>query len=487
MKIKWNNKYVHWGLTALLVICGAILFYYLVFHTTNIKLAVNMLLRVLAPVYWGFILAYLLTPVLNFIEYRFLYPLIEKISKKKIAKPSGIVRALSIILTVLLFCLLLYALISMFLSQIIPSVQSIITNFDTYVNNMTKWINTLLDDNPDIKDYVVTMLDRYSNEMESFLNGTVLPKSSELLKTVSLSVIAFLKFLWNFIIGIIISIYLLASKESFASQVKKITYALWEKDSANLIINNVRFAHNTFIGFISGKVLDSIIMGLLCFIGTTLLQTPYATLVSVIVGVTNVIPFIGPLLGMIPSAVLVFVVDPAHPLNCVYFLIFVIVLQQIDGNIIGPKILGDSTGLSGFWVIFAITLFGGLWGLFGMIVGVPLFAVIYAAIKSFVNTSLMKKRMPTVTDSYAHVECIDEQGMHIYEGSIRKNAKAAQKRKKGSDKPSDASVERYHSGMNFICSNDEWVYRYKGDGPLAKETLQTVEETDEETEKEAAD
>ena len=168
--------------------------------------------------------------------------------------------------------------------------------------------------------------------------------------TVSLSVINILKSLWDFIIGFVISIYVLASKEKFAGQAKKMAYAFFEQKTANRLIKSFRFTHSTFIGFIGGKIVDSFIIGCLCFIGTTLLQTPYAALVSVIVGVTNIIPFFGPYLGAIPSAILILVVDPMHPLNCVYFVLFILVLQQFDGNILGPKILGNSTGLSAFCV-----------------------------------------------------------------------------------------------------------------------------------------
>ncbi len=158
--------------------------------------------------------------------------------------------------------------------------------------------------------------------------------------------------------------------------------------------------------------MDSIIIGILCFIGTSILKTPYAALVSVIIGFTNIIPFFGPFLGAVPSALLIFVVDPLHPLNCLYFIIFILVLQQIDGNIIGPKILGSSTGLTGFWVIFAITLFGGLFGVLGMIIGVPIMAVIYAGVRVAVNNALGRKKMPTESGKYERLEYVDENGFH---------------------------------------------------------------------------
>ena len=229
----------------------------------------------------------------------------------------------------------------------------------------------------------------------------VLPSVQEIISEVSTSLIGsvvdLLVWLFNFIIGIIISIYLLSSKELFCAQAKKITYALLREERANNLINNMRFANKTFGGFLIGKILDSFIIGILCFIGTSVLKIPYALLISVIVGVTNIIPFFGPYLGAIPCALILIMINP---IKCVVFLIFVLVLQQFDGNVLGPKILGNSTGLSSFWVIFSITVFGGLFGVLGMFVGVPVFAVIYAAIKTFVSQRLVKKNLPADTNYY---------------------------------------------------------------------------------------
>ncbi len=393
MKIKWNHRCVRWGLTALAVIVCSMMLYFLLFHSANIRAAFQTIIGIMMPVVFGFILAYLLSPVLNSIERWILYPLRKRLKLKERPKTRQRTRGLSILITACFIYLVIHTLIGMLVSQIVPSIESIILNFDTYMNNFTGWLNQLLANNPDLKDYVVNLVDRYSVELETFLNETVLVKSSELIRTVSLSVLGFLKGLWDLIIGFIISIYILGSKEKFAIQAKKLVYACFDSDSGNVIINNFRFAHNTFIGFISGNILDSLIVGLICFVGTTIMQTPYAALVSVIVGVTNVIPFFGPFLGAVPSAVLILVVDPMHPLNCVYFVMFILLLQQIDGNLISPKILGGSTGLSGFWVIFSITLFGGLFGILGMVIGVPIFAIIYAAIKSKVNSTLIKKNI----------------------------------------------------------------------------------------------
>lgn len=449
MKIKWKNTYVRMGVTALLVVCGGILFYYLLFHGSNIKTAINTLNGVLMPVMFGIILAYLLTPVLNSIEQRILLPLYGLRAKQVTAKARRLLRGGSILITLCLICFIIQLLFRMLLSQIVPSIQNIVSNFDSYVNNFTTWLNRLLENNPSIQQYVAELIDRYSGELENFLNNTVLRKSSELLMTVSLSVINFLKVLWNFILGLIISIYILASKETFATQAKKLTYAVFERDGANVLINNVRFAHKTFSGFISGKILDSLIIGVLCFVGTSLLHTPYAMLVSVIIGVTNIIPFFGPFLGGIPSVVLVFVVNPTQPMDAVYFALFVLFLQQLDGNLIGPKILGNSTGLASFWVIFSITFFGGFFGVFGMIVGVPLFAVIYAAIRSNVNEALLKKKMPLSTESYSDIEYITDDG-------IQPRKEKPARRRRGQEADPDQELR---SGQRFISDTEEWRYR----------------------------
>ena len=411
MKFKLNNKYFRRGLTAFLVIAAGIVFYYLMFHSSNIKSNVGRIVDILMPVVCGLATAYLLTPVLNFVEKKLLIPLCGLCNIKETKKRDSIVRGIGILITAFLFVELIYLLIAMLVSQIVPSVQNIISNYDSYILNFTKWLNQTLEDNPDINDYIVKTIDKYSGELEKWITE-LLPNTALLIKTVSLSVISVIRGLWDFIIGFVISIYVLASKEKFAGQAKKMAYAIFERDTANLVIRNFRFTHNTFIGFLGGKIIDSIIIGILCFAGTSIMRTPYAVLVSVVIGVTNVIPFFGPYLGAIPSVILIFIVDPAHPLNCVYFAIFILALQQFDGNILGPKILGSSTGLTGFWVIFAITFFGGLFGVIGMIIGVPIFAVIYAAAKSIINTQLQKKSMPTETKSYENLDYIDETGFH---------------------------------------------------------------------------
>ena len=348
MKFRIDKKYIRWGVTAFLVIAGSIFFYYLLFHRANISAGFRTFLGVTMPILDGLLMAYILTPMLNGLEKKLILPICLKysvnIEEKKNRKR---IRAISILLTIIIVTAALYCFFATVIPQLVRSIQSIILQFPIYINNLMVWTTNLLTNNPEIESIVMELFDKYSVELSDFLNLSVLPKMNELIRDVSLSFISFLKTLWNLIIGFIISIYILGSKELFAGQAKKMVYAIFETDTANAVISDVRFTHKTFIGFIVGKVIDSIIIGIICFAGTSIMGTPYAILVSVIVGITNIIPFFGPYLGAIPSALLILMVNP---MQCLYFIIFILILQQFDGNILGPKILGDSTGLSGYSV-----------------------------------------------------------------------------------------------------------------------------------------
>ena len=405
MKFKFNKKYLYWGITAFLVIACSILFYYVLFHRSSFTGGIGKIIQISMPIIDGFVLAYLITPILNKVEKCIIKPIYIKADIPMTSKNKQRMRAISILLTIVLILIVFYEFFGLIIPEVIRSVQSIIFQMPVYVNNLTNWALGLIKDNPDLEIAVNQLINQYSAKIMDYVNTNLLPHINELIKTLSLSVLGVFKAFWNFIIGFILSIYVLGSKEKFAGQAKKIAYALFDRKGGNELISNFRFIHSTFIGFIGGKIVDSIIIGIICFICTNIIGTPYAILVSVIVGVTNVIPFFGPWIGGIPSALLVLMVDP---LQALYFVILILVIQQFDGNILGPKILGDSTGLSGFWVIFAITIFSGLFGVLGMIVGVPIFAVIYAAIKSVVNRLLRKKDLPTDIPPYMTVGQIDE-------------------------------------------------------------------------------
>ncbi len=405
MKFKFEKKYLCWGLTAFLVIVASILFYYVLFHRSNLSNGIAKFIGISMPIIDGFVLAYLMTPVLNKIEKCIIKPLYKKANVPMTAKNKRRMRGLSILVTIVLILIILYEFFGLIIPEVIRSIQSIIFQFPIYVNNLNTWALGLMKNNPDLEKVLNGLIDQYSSKLLDYLNSNLLPHMNDLFKTLSLRVINVFKALWNFVIGFIISIYILGSKEKFAGQAKKIVYALFDRKAGNEVITNFRFIHSTFIGFIGGKIVDSIIIGVICFVCTSIIGTPYAILVSVIIGVTNVIPFFGPWIGGVPSALLVLMVDPIQAL---YFIILILIIQQFDGNILGPKILGDSTGLSGFWVIFAITIFGGMFGVLGMVVGVPIFAVFYAGVSAMVNRMLRKKDLPTETRPYLLVGSIED-------------------------------------------------------------------------------
>lgn len=404
MRFQIDKKYIRIGITAFAVIAASICFYYLIFHGDRFSNQINAFFTVISPVMYGIIIAYLLTPLVNGLETYLLKPILQRL-KQTSKRAQKYMRGVSIIMTLVIVGMLIYAFFSILIPNIVTSVKTISVQFPTYIENLTNWSTRFLADNPDIEVMVVRFLDTYSEEFYDYLNNTIVPQMETIIKQVSLSMISLLKILWNFIIGFVISIYVMYSKETFAGQAKKIVYSIFRTTTANQFIKDVRFASDTFIGFISGKIIDSFIIGCICFVGTSVLKMPYALLVSVIVGVTNIIPFFGPYLGAIPSAVLILMVSPV---KCAYFIIFIIILQQIDGNLIGPKILGGSTGLSGFWVIFSITVFGGIMGIPGMIIGVPFFAVLYAFIRRHTNKMLEKRGLPTQTEQYLNVDYIEE-------------------------------------------------------------------------------
>ena len=403
MKLRWDNQHVRWGVTAFLVIAASMLFYYGVFHMRTLITGVQTFLGILTPIIYGVVIAFLLTPVLNFMEKNLIYPLL---AKKEVAigkKGRKAIRWACVILCMLLFITLIYALIMMVLPELIRSVMNLIYSFPTYVKVIQKWLQTFIEKWNLNSDALVTM-DQYISNAQDYLTQNILPQMQEMLKNISAGVFELINFLKNFLIGAVVSLYLMVDKEGFTAKAKMLMYAIFKTQHANFIIHSMRFTHKTFIGFFTGKILDSAIIGVLCYIGMNFLNMPYILLISVIIGVTNVIPFFGPYLGAIPSIFLILLVDP---LQAIYFAIFILILQQFDGNILGPKILGESTGLSSFLVIVAILVGGGIFGIPGMIIGVPVFAVLYAALGNLVHISLVYKKVPEQEQQYVNIDCLD--------------------------------------------------------------------------------
>jgi len=355
-------------------------------------------IEVAMPVIWGMVFAYLLNPFMKFIE-RHISKLIER--KKKHPK---ILRAVAVTITTIVTLVVVSALIAVVIPQLSDSIVSIFKQSEAYLESLEKWIIGLQSINPEIYSFLEGYISDLEIDIVEIANK-YLPELSSLASGATTVIKKFAVGLKNIILGFIVMVYLLWGKDNFKGQMKKILYALFKKKNANTILRIVGQADRTFSGFISGKALDSTIIGILCFIAMKVLDMPFPVLISVIVGVTNMIPFFGPFFGAIPSAVLVFF---AAPEKTIIFILFILILQQFDGNILGPKILGDSTGLPAFWVMFAIFIGGGMFGFVGMLVGVPVFAVIYDLSKEFINSVLISRKLPVAPKIYQASGTVDE-------------------------------------------------------------------------------
>ena len=299
------------------------------------------------------------------------------------------------------------------------------------ISDVVEKITSIQTDKSPAGIMVRNLLEQGSAALQNWIKQDLLTKVNEVMSNLTVGVINFVSEILSFLIGLIVSIYILFSKETFSAQSKKIVYAVFRTDHANMILHLTKKSNEIFGGFIIGKIIDSLIIGVLCFFGLTILKMPYILLISVIVGVTNVIPFFGPYIGAIPSTILILL---NNPIKGVYFLIFILVLQQLDGNVIGPKILGNSTGLSAFWVVFSILIGGGLFGFVGMIMGVPTFAVIYYIITMLINHLLEKKKLPLLTSQYGEKSYVDDYGRFVEENpkadeTAKKNGEIKKERK----------------------------------------------------------
>jgi len=404
MKYHWDKKYLYWGVTSFIVIALSILFYYGIFHIKVLGNGLSGLVGILMPIIYGLIIGYILTPVVTFLENKVFFRLAKRLKINRSSNFEKRVRSISIVLTLLAMLLIIYGLLNLLIPQLIKSIQTIIQGFPGYYKNFQEWFSNVVAGNSILENSTSAMITNASDYFQSWLNGDLLPKINTALVQISTGFMDFVNVLKNMVIGIIISIYVMSSKETFAAQAKKILYAAMEPHKANDFINSMRFVNRTFIRYISGALTDSTIVGIICFIVTSILDIPYGVLISVIIGCTNIIPFFGPYIGGIPSAFLILMVDPV---KCLYFIIFIVLMQLVDGNIIAPKILGDSTGLSSFWVVFAILIGGGIFGIPGMFIGVPVFAVIYAFVRLMVDKALKSRRFPEDTASYLDLERID--------------------------------------------------------------------------------
>ena len=385
------KTYLYGMLAGFGAISLSILFFFLIYRFQGFGDAISKLTGILMPFIYGAVIAYLLKPVCNCVE-NFLRRLLPE-------KMGTAANMLAVTISLLFGILVVYALIMMIVPQLITSVTTLYYTARNNLNDFVDWAShqEIIASNQKLLDFIETSYDNLQDTLDNLVRTKLVPSMQSLLSGAALGVMSFVTFLKNIVIGLIVSVYLLASRKKFGQQGKLILYSLVKPRWANLIMEEIRYADKMFGGFINGKILDSAIIGVLCYIACLIFKFPSALLVSVIIGVTNVIPFFGPFIGAIPATLLILI---QNPIKALWFVLFVLVLQQVDGNIIGPKILGNTTGLSSFWVLFAILLFGGLWGFVGMIIGVPLFAVIYDVLKKFVFHGLRRNEEMELVTTY---------------------------------------------------------------------------------------
>lgn len=384
------------GLTVFLTV-GAILLGYDTLFGHRVLVSIwRQLMTAIAPVLYGAMMAYLLSPVVNFFENLFFSKAKGRLWKRGNFPAVG-ARSVSILLTWMLVCAGLYLLASFLVPELYKSVVQLVGNIENYYNTIYGWVEHLLETNSELEHWATVQMNSYYQDIESWLRDTLLPQAQQLMTAVSGGVVSVVVFLKNLLVGIIVSVYLMATKEVCGAQARKIVFSLTSQENACWILRGVHKADDIFSGFVRGKLLDSLIIGLLCFAGCSIFKFPYTPLVSVFVGVTNVIPFFGPFLGAIPSTILILL---ASPRKALYFMLFVLALQQLDGNVIGPKILGDKTGLSSLGVIVAILVGGSFFGVPGMFFGVPVFACANSFFTFLIESRLRRKEMPVSVDAY---------------------------------------------------------------------------------------
>lgn len=387
----------------LVIVISSLLVY---FFLTNINIFLNFISKIvsiLQPIIYGLILAYLMTPICNKLEDFFYKKFSSSFDEKRAKNMSHI---LSILISIIIILLIIVFVIMLIIPQLIESISHFINSFpknlEATESRINEWISMANINNiSDMRE----LWDETVNYFNDFFTSTFLPSLNLVINNLSYYVINIAKSILNFLIGFIVAYYCLDKRKVFSLQAKKLLFALFKKNIAVDLVERTRLANDIFLGFIIGKIIDSLIIGIICLIGCSILRIPNALLVSVIIGITNIIPFFGPFLGAIPSTIIILL---ESPIKSLYFVIFVLLLQQFDGNILGPKILGDTTGITPFWVLFSILLFGGLWGIVGMIIGVPLFVVIYNLIKELTNNELKKKGLPTEAYEYENLNNLEE-------------------------------------------------------------------------------
>lgn len=385
------KRYLKIGITGAAILASGILCAFVLFKMPVIISVLKGITEILKPFLYGVVFAYLLAPLCNKIEEK----LFQFFPKAK-AKARRFICFIAIVISLCVAIAVIWLIIMMIIPQVWDSVMKIIQMVPQKLIVVNNWIEHMLENQPELQAYFEEFSSQAESNIDSLLNVDTIQKVQSIINSLSVQLFGVLGVVKNIFLGLLISAYLLGSRKIFGAQAGLILHGVFSDKWAKIIEEEIRYTDKMFNGFLVGKIIDSAIIGLLCFAGTSIMGFEAPAFISVIIGITNIIPFFGPFIGAIPCGLLLLLENPMH---CLYFIIFIFVLQQLDGNVIGPKILGNTTGVSSFWVLFAILLFGGMWGVVGMVIGVPLFAVIYDIIRKLVYRGLRKhKRESMITD-----------------------------------------------------------------------------------------
>lgn len=385
------KRYLKIGITGAAILASGILCAFVLFKMPVIISVLKGITEILKPFLYGVVFAYLLAPLCNKIEEK-----LFQIFPKAKTKARRFICFIAIVISLCVAIAVIWLIIMMIIPQVWDSVMKIIQIVPQKLIVVNNWIEHMLENQPELQAYFEEFSSQAESNIDSLLNVDTIQKVQSIINSLSVQLFGVLGVVKNIFLGLLISAYLLGSRKLFGAQAGLILHGVFSDKWAKIIEEEIRYTDKMFNGFLVGKIIDSAIIGLLCFAGTSIMGFEAPAFISVIIGITNIIPFFGPFIGAIPCGLLLLLENPMH---CLYFIIFIFVLQQLDGNVIGPKILGNTTGVSSFWVLFAILLFGGMWGVVGMVIGVPLFAVIYDIIRKLVYRGLRKhKRESMITD-----------------------------------------------------------------------------------------
>ncbi len=407
---------------------ASIIVFFFIYRYQGLGDMISTVVNILQPFVYGIVIAYLLKPIVNYFAQLF--------ERKFPPKLKRAVAPLSITVSFLISALFLYALFALILPDVIDSLGSLMISVPGRISDFRTWLTKIFEDEPLIQEYINTGYSTISSSVDSWVSNTLMPQITNIVNGVGLGVWSAVLAIKDLFIGIFVALYLLIIRHKLGQQGKLLLYSIARRDWADLIVAEIKYADKKFGGFIVGKIWDSIIIGVLCYFVCLFVGFPNPTLIAIIIGITNIIPFFGPFIGAVPASILVLIVDPVMT---IWFVIFIFILQQFDGNILGPKILGDSTGLSSFWVLFSILFFGGLWGFVGMIVGVPLFAVLYDIVRQLILHGLSRNGCNDLLINYNQ-----EFGAQHETKSVKLSkfaARAAAKKAAESDDPTAPTVQ----------------------------------------------